>query len=165
MKNKKGVTLIELLVVVLIIGILAAIAVPQYQKAVGKSRYTQWYTLGKALKDAEERYYLANGKYTTSFDDLDISLAQKGAAREDGYVYFGEMGAIWFYNSYSVFLKDNIRFVVYYDNQPADLQNWKGKFVCYGWDRRSVDICEALGGKLEGSFNESSLDNNIYLLN
>ena len=56
--NKKAFTLIELLVVVLIIGILAAIALPQYQKAVLKTKYTQVQILGRALQEAVNRYYL-----------------------------------------------------------------------------------------------------------
>ncbi|MBR4592115.1 MAG: prepilin-type N-terminal cleavage/methylation domain-containing protein [Elusimicrobiaceae bacterium] len=71
---KKGFTLIELLVVVLIIGILASIALPQYTKAVEKSRATEAMQLLGNLANAEWIYQMQNGAFTDDLSLLDIQL-------------------------------------------------------------------------------------------
>ena len=73
---KKGFTLLELLVVVLIIGILAGVALPQYQKAIEKSKASQALTLIKSIDESILSYHLATGHYPTSFDQLDISIPE-----------------------------------------------------------------------------------------
>ena len=69
----KGFTLIELLVVVLIMGILAAVALPQYQMMQKVAKLKSGLPLARSLLEAQRRFYLQNGSYTGNLNELDIT--------------------------------------------------------------------------------------------
>ncbi len=89
----QGFTLIELLVVVVIIGILAAIALPQYQVAVDKAQFSNFQNQVKSIKTAVDNYQLIHNEYPADFDLLDIDFSYEHIN------YVGE-GCIVFEDSY-----------------------------------------------------------------
>ena len=95
MNNKHGFTLIELLVVVLIIGILAAIALPQYQKAVMKNRYVQLIVRADALFKAGEMFFLENGRYPLDITELSIDITQGGVIQRTDATAEEHLGVVF----------------------------------------------------------------------
>ena len=81
MKQNRAFTLIELLVVVLIIGILASVALPKYQKAVEKSKAVQALAVIRSVAAAQEAYFMANGTYALNLNDLAIDIPWTGNTR------------------------------------------------------------------------------------
>ena len=70
MRNNKGFTLIELLIVVVIIGILAAIAIPKFSATRERAYYAAMKSDLKNLASQQEIYYADNYAYTTDEDEL-----------------------------------------------------------------------------------------------
>ncbi|MBO4707813.1 MAG: prepilin-type N-terminal cleavage/methylation domain-containing protein [Elusimicrobiaceae bacterium] len=171
MKNKKGFTLIELLVVVLIIGVLAAIALPQYQTAVAKAKVTSILPLMRRWKDALMEWNTEHGSY--------CKIEENGVCNEtpDGEVldanwpsdwinpYFGVPCAnytecendYWycFANeeangavacSHTTDEGSELGIIMYQPDDPY-YENFRGMITCYGRGKGNK-VCKALGGKL-----------------
>ena len=164
-RGKQGFTLLELLVVVLIIGILASIALPQYQMAVTKAKVASILPLMRRWKDALQEYKLQHGGYC--IDDGECNASPEGSdlgvnwpsdwndgecgdSRECSNDYWNcsaneEVSAGYVYCAHGI---DNGIFTIWM-LQP-DEPDWefaRNRILCTAQDEEGNKICKALGGK------------------
>ena len=128
----RGFTLIELLVVVLIVGILSAVAFPQYEKAVEKSRAAEAIVNGKAIVEAQNRSLTAFPNDSVAEKSaLDIKLT---GGSWSGNVYTTDKFSYELQDE-GVEITRGDKYTLFMGNQTATVSNW-----CSG------DLCSVMGG-------------------
>ena len=144
MKNQ-AFTLIELLIAILIIGVLAAIAYPQYQKVVDKARFLQAVTVFERIWRAQQQYHLANGTWSTNFEELDFDIPISSTQNSSGKFTFPRGEECWIDKSYGGCVmrfhgSNTAAYRIYWDTGT------KACFVYPANNERGRALCKAVTG-------------------
>ncbi len=135
-KQHNGFTLIELLFVGLIIGILAAVALPQYKKAVTKSRISALMPIAQSIANAQETYFLEEGNYTRNESDLAVDIPADVNIGFSNKVDLKYVAARW--DDFP-----DIAYLVYQKLSPK----FPATTMCEASTEEAEAVCKALGGE------------------
>lgn len=144
-RNIDGFTLIELLVVVLIIGILAAVALPQYRVAVEKSRATQLIARVGALYNAAQIYRMDTGAWPTDVRLLSVDVTAGAAKLDKTNISEEEHTGVWYKDGSSCMV--NTAGAACQGSRVYIVHLWGEKsMLCNGNDESGEKACRSLGG-------------------
>ena len=161
MKNK-GFTLIEILVVVLIIGVLVVIALPQYNRAVEKARYTEAEETLHSIYQAQHGYYISHGRYSEDFSGLDLDFPNVSGNRGTGAVLSTQ--------NFEISLEDvnEANTLAKANRKKGEVTSYSlyknldtGQLLCEDFDKTDSITCSSLGfGSEVYTCGDGSISNN-----
>lgn len=162
--NKQGFTLIELLVVVLIIGVLAAMALPQYRVAVGMSRASTMYAFMRGVDQAQQAFYMANNRYATTFDSLSVGIPSGFTKTDEKTISKGRMKC-WLMTAHG-----NAEISIKCDVNPLGVTLEKyhlnSYYIC--WADKNEELANQICRNLSGKDEHNTVSGNIsfgYFMN
>ena len=147
----KGFTLIELLVAVLIIGILAGIAFPQYMLSIEKTRATEGHALAKHAAEASDRYFLVYGAYPNDMELLDITIPGDASSYNNATDGFNRVKT----KNFDVGVTTNYKFKGLANMYPVGQRyyiaiKYDGSIICETYTANADKynkVCQIIGGK------------------
>ena len=144
----KGFTLIELLVAVLIIGILAAVAMPQYQLMVDRTHAAKLLPILTQARLAQKRYYLEHGSYATAWDQLDVDFtALSKNYTSGGYQFFGPHNSKFILSTNEIQIHPDTTIAYYIAYYYKALDGLKMCRVTNVADKKAIQLCKKLTGR------------------
>lgn len=164
-RNKQGFTLIELLVVVLIIGVLAAMALPQYRVAVGMSRASTLYAFMRGVDQAQQAFYMANNRYATTFDSLSVGIPPGFTKTDEKHIIKGRTGCFIMSSlgegNISIKCSDGLAGVT------MEKYHKDNFYICWADKTKEISnqICRSLSGQDEHNTVNASGDAFAYFIN
>lgn len=163
-RNKQGFTLIELLVVVLIIGVLAAMALPQYRVAVGMSRASTMYAFMRGVDQAQQAFYMANNRYATTFDSLSVGIPPGFTKTDEKHIIKGRT-ACFIMSSLG---EENISIQCSDDLAGVTMEKYHNSnfYICWADKTKEISnqICRSLSGQDEHNTVNASGDDFAYFI-